>query len=56
MGLFLRSSVNGSIYSFQVFAMHGGDYFLVPICSRRQGNLSMESGTSFSQEIPCERL
>ena len=56
MGSFLSFSANGSVYSFQVSMMHGGDYFLVPMCFRRQGNLSMRSGTFFSQGNPCGRL
>ena len=56
MGSFLSSLANGSVYSFQGFVMHGGDYSRVPMCSLRQGILSMRSGTFFGQGGPCGRL
>ena len=56
MGSFLSISENDSIYSSREFAMHGGDYFQIPMCFRRQGILSMQSGTFFGQGSPCEIL
>ena len=56
MGSFLTSLVNGLVYSFRGFVMHGGDYSQVPMCFLRLGILSMRLGTSFGQESPCGRL